>query len=266
VTAHLHQTNAQQYITHKGLLSEYLPTEQYGIVNGYEKGDSVLDIGCNDGRLLKTLRNMHGEFPYIGIDYDPVAVEAGRQAFPKDEWICDKYPSSQLDGRVVDAVYCYQVFPFFNEWKEVMRRMAANARKRIVLDVALSWEYPTLDDPDTSFTYYLGSGQRTPYVVHNVVQFVNYCFTEHVGASTVRIQATRPKTSSTMHGVPQSKLLRGVAVITKDTTGKAIWGAQRKEMQPDFMAKIASSNYRLPEASIEIDGELTSIYPREGIF
>lgn len=228
--AFLKSQNENQYTAHAGLLSEYTATEQFGIVEGIKPGDSILDIGCNNARLFNAAKEIHEGITYTGIDVDGRAIEMSRERFPESEFIVDAFPSKQLEGRHFDTVISYAVFIMFQDWRGSLKKIAEMADKRIVLDLAMTMDCPTVDDPELSYVYYLDSGQRVPYVVLNVIQLINFCFTEHVNAGEVRIMATNPETSSAQHGVPQEKFLRGIAIIEKDTTGKTLFGADRKSV------------------------------------
>ncbi len=261
-SAYTESKNDHQYTELEGHISEYLPTLQFGITEGLQPGDHVLDIGCNNARLYNTAKGVHGDIKYTGVDVDGRAIEQARSKYPEAEFICDAYPTPQLDGRQFDAVVSVAVFTMFTNWRESLAMIAQQAKQRIVLDLALTMDFPTVDDPDLSYNYYLDSGERVPFVIQNVMHFVNYCFTEHVNAGNVEIKVSRPTTTSSFFGVPYESLLRGVAVITKDTTGKPIFGSQTKIGNPEFMANINRDDFRLGKASIDIDGEYTQIYPK----
>jgi SAM-dependent methyltransferase len=264
--AYTEDRNSEQYTRSAGVLDEYSPSEQFGIVKGIAPGNSVLDIGCNNGRLYNAANLVHGNLSYTGIDMDARALELAKEKYPEIEVINDVYPSEKIKGKQFDVVTMYAVFQLLKGWKNVLNNLASNAKSKIVLDLAMTMDFPTIDDIDLSYIYYLDSGERVSYTILNVIQFVNYCFTENVNASSVHIMATNPATTTSLAGLPRESLLRGVAIIEKDLSGKPIWGAQSRVANPSFMDTVDPKDFRLPEATIDIDGKNIQLYPCPGIF
>lgn len=126
----------------------------------------------------------------------------------------------------------------------------------------MTWDFPTVCDPDVSYQYYFTSGKRVPRTVINVLEFMNFSFTERVGAAEVEFMGTRPKTDGAMTSVPLDRQIRGVAVITKDQSGKPLLGGLTRENDPELMDQIDLSKYRFPKANMVIDGVRQQIYPR----
>ena len=66
-----------------------------------------------------------------------------------------------------------------------------------------------------------------------------------------------------MAGISLGPLLRGVAIVTVDKSGKGIFGAQQRAHNPDFVSSVELDLYRKAEARIIIDGKTTEIYPKD---
>lgn len=264
-TAYTHQHNVQLH-SNRLSVEHYFPSEIEGVKRGAGTGYSVLDIGCCNGGLYNVLKHYHQNVDYTGIDIDPVALDVARGLFSDAEFIEASFPTAQLDGRQFDAVFSYAFFSHLVEWKQAMIDIARLARKTMVLDVCLSRYFPTVADPDVSYSFYIGSGTRVPIVVQNMVQFVNFCFTEFVGAGNVTIFATAPKVDASMHGVPMDAgYMRGVAIIEKDESGKPIFGGCQKKNRPEFFNSLDQETYRLPKATLVLDGKEIPIYPKGNI-
>jgi len=53
--------------------------KRLGILGGFQKHDTILDLGCGDGRLCKYLSEQYG-CTCIGIDYSSKRIERARQS------------------------------------------------------------------------------------------------------------------------------------------------------------------------------------------
>ncbi len=257
--------NAKLYIDSRDTFDAFHPSERWAIETAAFEGATIMEVGCNHGGLLNALKEKHGNIRYTGIDGSPAAIDVARRLHPNDEFIADFFPTQNIGDRVFDAIFLFSTFYHVEDWKTFLMELSNRAHMYIAIDLSLTWEFPTVTDKDVSYQYYLGDGGRAPRTVINVLEFVNFCFTEKVGAGKVEFIGTRPKTDGAMTAVPLDKQFRGVAIIEKDTTGLPFLGGITIDNDPDIVEQLDLSKYRFPNASMTIDGVKTQIYPRPPI-
>ena len=254
--------NSAFYEESRDRFDSFFPSEQWAIETAAHDGAAVLEIGCNRGGLRAALDEKHRGIRYTGMDGDAAVIDAARKLHPQGEFLADFFPSPKLDGRTFDSVFLFGVFYHVDAWRPFLTELAARARRYIAIDLSMTWDFPTVADMDVSYQYYFDSGTRVPRTVINVLEFVNFCFTEKVGAAKVEFRGTRPKADGTMTAVPLEKQLRGVAIVTKDASGLPILGGLTLQNDPEILRGLDLTRYRIPEASMTIDGVRTQIYPR----
>ena len=72
-------------------------------INGYERGDSVLDAGCGLGDLSQWTEN------YTGIDLRPSIIIQGKQLYPDARLFCcgTKSTQSAFDWVIRSGIFCF---------------------------------------------------------------------------------------------------------------------------------------------------------------
>lgn len=250
--------NAEIYDSFRDRFDRFYQSEQHAFRNAVADGASVLDIGCNRAGLLTALNEVHQNIRYTGIDPDPDSLRIARTVHPDAEFVEEHFSPELFGGRRFDVLFCLSLFTHFVDWKEKLTQFSSVATT-LVCDVALH-HGATITDPDVSYTYYLDSGMRVPYVILNLRQFTNFCFTEKVGAQDVEVIGVSPQSTTGMAGVAPSDMLRGVAIIKKDDTGKLLFGGQKPEDNPAFLEGLDLDRYRRPHARIVWDDETFSLY------
>ena len=70
-----------------------------GFVKKYNRDASVLDVGCDTGKLRECLGNMH----YTGIDARMQAIETARSLFPHSTFICTR-AEEWIPDQMFDAI------------------------------------------------------------------------------------------------------------------------------------------------------------------
>lgn len=259
--AYLFDQNAEIYQEFRDCYARFYPSEQHAVDTAVADGATVLDVGCNTGGLFVALDERHTGLRHTGIDPDPRSLAIAAAAHPGAELIEGYFPDDRLEGRTFDAVFCLSLYTHFTEWKSMLAAMSRLSTGTLVVDVALTLEGPTITDPDVSYTYYLASGVRVPYVIINARQFINFCFTEQVDAESVEIVGVTPPATTGMPGVGREGMLRGVAIIRRDTTGLPFFAGQQAELNPSFVGGVNVARYRSPAATLTLDGVQTSMYP-----
>jgi SAM-dependent methyltransferase len=119
-------------------------------------GARILDAGCGTGRVGAALADRG--HTVVGVDADPVLVEAARADHPGPTWLVADLAELDLPGDPFDAaVVAGNVMTFLapGTEREVLRRLAAHLRPDGVLVVGFGTDrgYPVADfDADATAT------------------------------------------------------------------------------------------------------------------
>lgn len=74
-------------------------------IDGFQAGDSVLDVGCAFGDMEPYLRSCDWAGTYKGIDIVPGLIESGKEKYPHLDLVCCDLQRDQLDMKF-DWVFC----------------------------------------------------------------------------------------------------------------------------------------------------------------
>ena len=79
-------------------------------VSELNKGDSLLDIGCGNGRLLEVLKNK--EINYLGIDNSSELVKIAQKNYPNNKFLVgDILNLKKIAEKKFDYIFCLAVLP-----------------------------------------------------------------------------------------------------------------------------------------------------------
>ncbi len=79
--------------------------ELLNIIKDVTKGESILDIGCGSGKLLKDLGNK--EVKYLGVDNSPAMLKEARANYPQYHFVLgDVLELSKISEINFDYVFC----------------------------------------------------------------------------------------------------------------------------------------------------------------
>lgn len=71
-------------------------------------GDSVLDVGCGNGRLLQSLGDK--SIRYVGMDSNPAFIAIAHSRFPKQRFVLGEMTAlssaEELSGKTFNAIFC----------------------------------------------------------------------------------------------------------------------------------------------------------------
>ncbi len=99
---------------------------------GIATGDSVFEVGCGSGALLKVFHE--ASHPVGGIDYSQTLIEHAQRAMPGMSFRTAE--ANQLAGAAQDFVIANSVFSYFPDLdyaRGVLERMLTMARKGVAL-------------------------------------------------------------------------------------------------------------------------------------
>ena len=122
---------------------KHLWPELVELVKGINSGDSVLDIGCGNGRLLEALQDK--QVNYLGIDSSAKLIELARVKYPNMKFaVGDVLELSQIPEINFNYVFCIAVLQHIPSRKlqiDAVRQLRnkINENGRVVISVWNMW-------------------------------------------------------------------------------------------------------------------------------
>ena len=151
---------------------------------------------------------------YTCIDPDKKAIESGRENFPSLKLIEGCFPEDMPKGKRYDMVTMFALFPQIPDWKEMLLNLSKFSKRYINISIVLRMEGPTIIDNDTSYVYYLDTGERVHQVVHNVYEFINFCCIKEMRAKRISFYGYHKEISTTAYRpLPEREQIRGNVLI-----------------------------------------------------
>lgn len=243
--------NSKRYVTRKNSLEKLFESERFFLKEMLFDNATVLDVGCGGGALSKALRELNPTIQYTGIDLDPAAIKLGKEIYPDIMLRTGSFPDSIMPNEKYDISIMFALFPHLPNWKDNLLALRKCTNKYINIEVSLRIEGPTIIDKDVSFFYYLDSGHRTLFVVHNICEIINFCCIEKMHAKSIKIYGYHLKSPSTLHyPLPQSQVIKAnllIELLPEDAVVRRVGGVKPGELDVE-------SSFR-PEINILIDGK-----------
>lgn len=203
------------------------------------------------GALSKALREVNHTIQYTGMDLDSNAIELGKKIYPDIMLKTGSFPESMMPNEKYDISIMFALFSHLQNWKDNLLALRKCTNKYINIGITLRLEGATIVDEDVSFFYYLDSGGRIPFVVHNIYELVNFCCIEKMHAKCIKIYGYHLQTPSTLfYPLPQSEVIKAnllIELLPENFTVKRIGGVMPDELD-------IQSSFR-PEIYILIDGK-----------
>lgn len=110
-------------------------------VDGFEANDSILDVGCGYGDLLRYLKSTSWTGRYCGIDINPDLVAEGKAREPEADLRVHDIQDKSL-GEIFDWCFSCHVItsdteemPYLVHLQEMLEHMWAHARKGILFNL-----------------------------------------------------------------------------------------------------------------------------------
>lgn len=104
-----------------------------------KKNEKILDIGCGEGRFLRTLAAKNKEAFFYGIDLSPQMIKIAKQNMTINiDYFVGESEYLPFDSQSIDRIYCLNSFHHFqNPSKsfEEMKRILKNNGEIIIGDI-----------------------------------------------------------------------------------------------------------------------------------
>lgn len=127
-------------------------------------GETVCDVGCGTGALLKRIRAARGEAGrYTGVDF----VVEDAAALPGVEYVAARIEALPFPDAAFDTVICTHVIEHVLEYRQAIAELRRVCRKRLIIVVPREREYRYSFNPHFNFFPYTHSFLRA---VHPVPQ------------------------------------------------------------------------------------------------
>jgi len=163
-----------------GLLSIFYHrrlTEIYRHVTG--ECDSILDLGCGQGKLLNALNPKLG----VGVDISAQMIEAARNRNPKYQFFCSDIQTCDLGDSMFDVIIFSDVL---NDLWDVQTTLThvkkyCNGHTRVIFNIQSHlWEYPRrLAEHYQVVTPNLPQNWLTPVDIDNLARLSGYDLVQH---------------------------------------------------------------------------------------
>lgn len=96
-------------------------------------GDSVLDVGCNDGELVNYLKSVRKEV--VGIDTDEKLIAEAKRKYPTIEFKKADAESLPYEDNSFDTCVAWNILEHVEDDKKGFRELLRVARKNVILTV-----------------------------------------------------------------------------------------------------------------------------------
>lgn len=120
-------------------------------------GDSVVDVGCGTGALLRRIRAAHPSLARMtGVDFviDPALSDDGI------EYIAEKVETLPFPDNAFDTVICTHVIEHIVDYRTAIAELRRVARRRLIIVVPREREYRYTFNPHVNFFPYTHSFLR----------------------------------------------------------------------------------------------------------
>ncbi|MEM8839149.1 MAG: class I SAM-dependent methyltransferase [Pseudomonadota bacterium] len=125
-------------------------------------GDSVCDVGCGTGILLKKIRQAKPNVQKLtGVDF---AIDDA-EALPGIEYVAAKIEDLPFEDGAFDTVICTHVIEHILDYRAAIKELRRIAKKRLIIVVPLEREYAYTFNPHFNFFPYTHSFLRAMHPV-----------------------------------------------------------------------------------------------------
>ncbi len=99
--------------------SRVFPWEELGVfIPHIKEGDKILDLGCGNGRLIKSLDEADKKYDYLGIDFSKNIIEQAKQQFPDRKFQVNDISDLDFAANSFDMIFSIATFHHLVSKKE----------------------------------------------------------------------------------------------------------------------------------------------------
>ncbi len=180
----------QYYRTHRNSMADLYDSEKEFLRDVVGSSRSVLDIGCAAGGFAAIVRQIKQGIAYTGVDISACMVAEARKRFPTETFSVITGDRLAYDDNFFDASISFGVMHMTSHWPRLLREAWRVSRNDMVFDLRLV-EEQGVSDPSISyqrldFDGQEGEGERVPYIVLNVNEFLSFVRTLEPKAAALK--------------------------------------------------------------------------------
>ena len=248
-----HKSKSDYYINEAGCRNRWehlYPSVQYYLDKVDFSGESFLEVGCAAGGMYEILDAKCGNVQYTGMEISQAEVDFAKKAYPNATFCCGNFYENDFADASFDTVTAFMVVNHQERYRDFIAQLLRVARKRVIFDARIQYDYPTVVDLQTSYLYYHGSGARNYFIPFNFYELFNYLHLAEFNAKKISVYGYyTPNKSSAFIQMPKSKLIAAAFCIEKYEPGTKVerWGGRPETAEHDWVEHVVE----LPDFSMK---------------
>lgn len=152
-------------------LHKLYPSEAWCLYRIMPQCETVLDLGCGNGAMSKIVQQISPKTQYTGMDHQKNLMQQAQKVFPFANYESGDLLSYLESCETFDCIMAWSVLKSFGDWREVLAKMLAKARKYVVADIRIANVEEEIWDQEICYAEY--DGRRGPTVVPNYFNLKN---------------------------------------------------------------------------------------------
>ena len=197
-------------------------SEQHTLKRLAGKFESVLDIGCCAGNLVKVIKKMSPNAKYTGVDFDKRAIARGKKINKEAKFVQANFFKDFGKIPSADLVLAFNVVDQYEDWKGALQAICRYSKKYVNFSSALRLEGESVTDEDLSYLQYSGKASknlcspRALWSIINVYSLTAFCASEKINAVNIYVYCYSKPIVSSIHPLHPKDLYIGNIVLEID--------------------------------------------------
>ena len=146
-------------------LHKLYPSEAWALYRIIPQCETVLDVGCGNGAMGKIVHQIAPEAKYTGMDHQNKLMRQAQKIFPFATYESGDLLPFLESCPAFDCVMAWSVIKSFGNWREVLDKMLAKAKKYVIADIRIANVEEEIWDQDICYAEY--GDRRGPTVLPN---------------------------------------------------------------------------------------------------